>query len=228
MQKRRQTTARRSIGLIIGLVAPMILFALSCALDDEPARSTPTNRSKENKLGDVNEVEQYLAGGLIGSKHDFTQFGSQPRDLCTPCHMPHIEDARAPLLDKRPAAGDRLRPYETIGVELDGASLLCLSCHDGVIATDVYTASHGVRIAQQLGTSHLGSAGAYGHPIGIRYPTNDPKYKPIASFAGGSIPLPDGRVQCISCHDPHNTERHAGMLNLSNKGSQLCLSCHRL
>jgi predicted CXXCH cytochrome family protein len=69
-----------------------------------------------------------------------------------------------------------------------------------------------------------------GHPIGIAYPIADPRYHPVASLSApdSRIPLPDGRVQCISCHDPHNTGRHPAMLVRSNRGSGLCLSCHRL
>jgi predicted CXXCH cytochrome family protein len=46
--------------------------------------------------------------------------------------------------------------------------------------------------------------------------------------ADGRIKLPDGRIQCTTCHDPHNTQRHAGMLVISNDRSRLCLACHRL
>ena len=214
----------------VGFVATVV-GAASCADDAENINNAPRRAAERpNKLGNVDPIESWLAAGIIGSAHDFTQAGGHARDLCTPCHTPHIEDAKAPLLDKRPAATDRLRPYEAIGIELDGPSLLCLSCHDGVIASDVYTASHATGLARQLGSSQFGIGGLTGHPIGIAYPIADPQYQPIASFSTGDdrIPLPDGRVQCISCHDPHNTGRHPGMLVRSNRGSQLCLACHRL
>ena len=50
----------------------------------------------------------------------------------------------------------------------------------------------------------------------------------VAKQADGAVKLPDGRIQCISCHDPHNTGRHAGMLVKSDHRSNLCLTCHRL
>jgi predicted CXXCH cytochrome family protein len=40
--------------------------------------------------------------------------------------------------------------------------------------------------------------------------------------------LPGGRIQCVTCHDPHNSGRHEGMLVKSNRRSRLCLSCHRI
>ncbi len=218
--------------LLVLTVATAALLLVACTDETTGVDNAQLSdaRPSPNKLGDVESIESFLAAGIIGSAHDFTQDGAHPRDLCTPCHTPHIADAKAPLLDKRPAASDRLRPYEAVGIELDGPSLLCLSCHDGVIASDVYTASHATGLARQLGSSQLGIGGLTGHPIGVAYPVADPHYQPAASFTTGddAIPLPDGRVQCISCHDPHNAGRHPGMLVRSNRGSQLCLACHRL
>ena len=45
-------------------------------------------------------------------------------------------------------------------------------------------------------------------------------------------PTPDGSggydytVECVSCHDPHNTNNFEHLLKVSNNGSQLCLQCH--
>jgi len=219
--------------LLAASLAGALALALGSCNDNDESVATAKGRgesARTNKLGDVDGIETRMAAGLIGSAHDFTRGGAHPRDLCTPCHMPHIEDAKAPLLDRRPAASDRLRPYEAIGVELDGPSLLCLSCHDGVIAPDVYTASHATRLARQLGASQLGIGGLTGHPIGVAYPVADPRYRPIASLSAGddAILLPDDRVQCISCHDPHNAGHQPKMLVKSNRGSRLCLTCHRM
>ncbi len=189
---------------------------------DEPARMSKLNEAPPDEDG-------ILSAGIIGSKHDFTQSGMHARDLCTPCHTPHLPEGRAPLLDERAVATAAIRPFQAISVDLDDASLLCLSCHDGVIASDVYTAAHATRLSSQLGSSQLGVGPLTGHPIGVVYPVNDPTYRPIqAVIADGRISLPDGRVQCISCHDPHNTGRHEGMLVMSNRGSRMCLACHRL
>ena len=38
--------------------------------------------------------------------------------------------------------------------------------------------------------------------------------------------LPDGRVECISCHDHHEEEGLPHLLVISNKRSALCLTCH--
>ncbi len=174
------------------------------------------------------EAEGFLAAGLVGSKHDFTESLAHPRDLCTPCHTPHLTGGRAPLWDRRPAAAAALASYQSTGAEFDGSSLLCLSCHDGVIATDVFTETHGT--TWSVGRAWpRGPGRRAGHPIGVKYPPAEPTYHSIAAVtADGRIKLPEGRVQCISCHDPHNTHRHPGMLVRSNRGSRLCLACHRL
>jgi predicted CXXCH cytochrome family protein len=65
------------------------------------------------------------------------------------------------------------------------------------------------------------------HPIGVPYPSDRQDYNPQSSLAGRGVPLPDGRVECISCHDPHDRTGHDHMLVISNRGSALCRSCHR-
>jgi predicted CXXCH cytochrome family protein len=40
------------------------------------------------------------------------------------------------------------------------------------------------------------------------------------------VRLPDGRVECVSCHDPHNQSGTQAMLAVSNRRSALCLTCH--
>src|SRR5262249_31786989 len=155
--------------------------------------------------------------GLKGSKHDFSQSGRQPADLCLSCHSPHIAGFSAPLLDHRPVTTQPVPQFQSFDVELDSASLLCLSCHDGVIASDVFSSSHALSLASQFGTSQFGSVRLSGHPIGVRLPSANSKYRPAAAIqADGRIKLPDGRVQCVSCHDPHNTGEFKHMLVTSN------------
>lgn len=206
-------------------------FLPSCA--ENTAAPTDENGNgksgQASKLTAVMEIQDLMARGIVGSAHDFTQGGGQPLDLCTPCHTPHIAAGRAPLLDKRPQTLVAVRPYQALGVVLDDSSLLCLSCHDGVIASDVFSFAHATTAPGRLGTSWVGTGTLQSHPVGVAYPLANPKYVPVSGVTGdGRIPLPEGRVQCISCHDPHNTHRHRGMLVSTNDGSRLCLSCHRI
>lgn len=209
------------------------LFVFIAACNDPATSERPVqpkvNSASASALGEEPQLDQRFVSGLIGSKHDFSQSGHQPADLCLSCHSPHIAELSAPLLDRRPATTQPFRPYEALDVELDSASLLCLSCHDGVIASDVYSGGHAASLAHQLGSSQFGARTLSSHPIGVKYPLAEPKYRAISLVkSDGRIVLPEGRVQCISCHDPHNTARNRGMLVKSNAGSRLCLSCHRL
>lgn len=173
-------------------------------------------------------AREQLMSGLIGSKHDFTRVEQDGRNLCLPCHTPHLVGVPLPLLDQRPTTTQPLRPYEGPGVVLTGWSLLCLGCHDGVTAPDVYSSAHAVTVADQLGNSRLPARGLRSHPIGVRYPAAAEDYYSVAEVEAAGLLLPEGRIQCTTCHDAHNTHGHAGMLKISNQRSRLCLACHRL
>lgn len=194
------------------------------ALVENPAESeAPRTEDEANEW-----ARDQLLSGLVGGKHDFSEGGKSGRDLCLPCHTPHLATPPLPRLDRRPATTQPLRPYEGPGIELSGWSLLCLGCHDGVTAKDVYASAHAVALSGQLANSHLGVAGLRGHPVGVRYPTTSEKYEPIAAVEAAGLMLPGGRLQCTSCHDAHNTRRLRGMLRISNERSRLCLTCHRI
>ena len=175
-----------------------------------------------------NPAREELSSGLVGSKHDFTRIGEGARDLCLPCHTPHQVAVPPPRLDHRPGTAPPLRPFQTLDMELTGWSLLCLGCHDGVTAPDVYSSPHAINVAGQLGDRRLGTRGLRSHPVGITYPAAAEGYNAPAALDASNLPLDDGRIQCTTCHDAHNTYRHPHLLRMSNEGSRLCLTCHRL
>lgn len=92
------------------------------------------------------------------------------------------------------------------GISSRSDSLICLSCHDGVMAPD-----------------------SLRHPIGMVYDASPLRrvgtLKPSASLAP-SIALEGGRVGCSSCHDLSSSLR--SKLVVANTGSALCFACHRL
>lgn len=110
------------------------------------------------------------------------------------------------------------------GERIDGASLMCLSCHDGSIGS-----SSDVQV--KAGSwKHGASFSPYNpqgsHPIGVRYRTAMLKrggLRPIGML-DPAIRLVDGKVGCCSCHDPFSKERYS--LVMSNERSRLCLACH--
>jgi predicted CXXCH cytochrome family protein len=232
--RRVRVSRQLAAGLVTGVLASAWLVA---QVVEQPPREDshapiPTTQTSEPSTTQPAEsagaASSHLASGLIGSKHDFTKIGQAGRDLCLPCHTPHLFNVPPPRLDHRPGSETPLRPYQTLHVELTGWSLLCLGCHDGVTAPSVYTSPHAVNVAGELGDMRLGTRGLRSHPVGIKYPTAAEKYAAPAALAAANLPLDDGRIQCTTCHDAHNTYHHRHMLRISNEGSRLCLTCHRL
>ncbi len=78
----------------------------------------------------------------------------------------------------------------------------CLGCHDGSVAKEI---------------------GSHGHPVNAFYLTG-PR-KGLNRITDKKIVLVEGRITCLSCHDPYGTGK--GKLVKSNAGSRLCLTCHR-
>lgn len=170
--------------------------------------------------------------GLENSKHDFSKKEWSGGNACAVCHTSESEPpTAAPLWD---ASADLNR---TFGLSLDRANkasmgtTLCLRCHDGTIARDTIAPDQPKR-DRFANLEHPGLMQAghnrSDHPVGIRYPAVEKDYRPMnAVIASGSVALPDGRVECISCHDPHGMSGEKHMLVRSNARSALCLTCHR-
>lgn len=196
-----------------------------------PAASQPTSAPFGGEPPDASQPWlRERAGGILGSKHDFSNDGRIGRDLCLPCHTPHIAATQAPLLTERGASNDPVRAYGTKAAQLDAASLVCLSCHDGTVARDVYAGSHAMTWSDRsVGGVAPGASRLTNHPVGIEYPDGREKYASSAAVTSdGWVKLPGGRIQCTTCHDPHNSRRIPKMLVISNERSKLCLTCHRL
>jgi predicted CXXCH cytochrome family protein len=75
----------------------------------------------------------------------------------------------------------------------------CLACHDGFIGPSVGTEGHRVNMVYTL-------------------------KKGFNSISDSRIVFVDGKVTCISCHNPYKNEDKR--LIKSNEGSRLCLTCH--
>lgn len=152
---------------------------------------------------------------------------------CTTCHHPHRPMGNAAHWYPAMEATRRFELYESREGIPGPTSLLCLGCHDGAIASEVPVES-GAHIVSQIGQSAsitdnginfpLGN-----HPMGIRYDPHGEKLVPLANVeADRQVALPEGRVECISCHDPHGTAGHEHLLVKANRRSALCLTCHQL
>jgi len=61
------------------------------------------------------------------------------------------------------------------------------------------------------------------HPVDVPYPVGNPHYVPTTDL-DPKLQLVGGNLSCVTCHDPHATDR-ALVLRLDE--GELCLACHR-
>jgi len=186
---------------------------------------------------------------VANSKHNMSSRSglTNYNEVCVYCHTPHGgQTQNAPLWNRNFGTG----PYQmynasyssTIDMQVaaspQGVSLACLSCHDGTIGLDVVInrpnadtsrAGSGNTMPQNGGQffANLGTDLRNDHPVSITYDNvADPAFNPPSGGkVGGVLPLYLGRVECGSCHNPHNTS-FTPFLRVSNSGSNLCRTCH--
>jgi hypothetical protein len=192
-----------------------------------------------------------------------TGFNFTGGQICVACHTPHGGNTSvtdAPLWSHTLSGTTNYTLYSsgtlTAGTlaQPSGVSKLCLSCHDGTVALDSYIGGAGT-FGPLTGTKAIASTAqgslANDHPIGFTYDTalatsdgalHDPATRNVTVGAGGtrsktgtvaSLMLFNGRLECASCHDVHNTFTAADgagvgtpLLRVSKGGSILCLTCH--
>jgi len=170
-------------------------------------------------------------GGIEGSKHDFSQKAWAKDDACGACHTPQ----RATAPDIKPLwnpGADLSRRFGATAATRDRAgsgTMTCLRCHDGTVApSNVSTAQRTEFVNKTRSSRFTPAHGSSNHPVGIVYPPLDRKFKPANTVTSkGTVTLPGGKVECISCHDPHNGADQKYFLVTSNARSTLCLTCHR-
>jgi predicted CXXCH cytochrome family protein len=187
---------------------------------------------------------------IRGSSHDFSTRTTTnlTGELCIVCHAPHGTDpTAAPLWNHNTTSqifttytGYRFDGIASI-TQPDGASKLCLSCHDGVSAVNQFggkiQGSNPVGTPMRTGTaSNLGIDLSNDHPISFVFNTalaqQDGTLKDPATATtslGGTIQTDlldiNGKVQCPSCHEVHDPTVYK-FGRISNAGSALCLTCH--
>lgn len=150
-------------------------------------------------------------------------------------------------------------PYASVsidGVSADvsgqpvGTAKMCLSCHDGSVALDAFGGGAGNpvrlistgKVPRLVDGTNLDMRGT--HPISISYNQADPQLKDpsvvtlgsqnqtvletvLENYDNGTTVLK--LIQCMSCHDVHDTnEAITGtkLLRADSAGSALCLKCH--
>ncbi len=186
-----------------------------------------------------------LSQSIVNSVHNLSVTGpgtvkaSSESEICVFCHTPHKSSPRKPLWNRE----DPGLTYTIYGSSTtqaspgqpDGASLLCLSCHDGTIALGNVLSkpapiefSGGITMMPS-GNKNLSTDLSDDHPVSFLYNSalsaadgelSDP------AVLTGPVKLANERVQCTSCHDPH-VDLYGQFLVATNQNSDLCLYCHQ-
>ena len=202
------------------------------------------------------------AGTITGTAHDLSGQGYAGGQICVVCHTPHGGNTSvtdAPLWNHAvTTATYSLYSSSTLNAgplaQPSGVSKLCLSCHDGTVAIDSFGGATGTNFMLGTNKKTVGAAAqgslANDHPIGFTYDaalvTADGSLhnttNSVTIGTGGtrtktgtiaSLMLFNGRLECASCHDVHNTftandgtGTGAPLLRVTKAGSAICLTCH--
>jgi predicted CXXCH cytochrome family protein len=186
---------------------------------------------------------------LINSKHDFRATSSanvrsvSGTDACVFCHTPHNATPGSYLWNHQlssrdfPAYSSSTLQSTVTAISPQDTSKLCLSCHDGTIALGDTVNDGSIAFAQGNGYTLPGSSSsnlagdqtfANDHPFGFIPHVGGETQNPPALDA---VRLDkNGKVQCVSCHDPHREDADPvtrKFLVKTNQASGMCLTCHQ-
>ena len=193
---------------------------------------------------------------IAGSAHDLrATYQTASYTLCSFCHVAHKAGA-APTGPGYLLWNHTLSSVTTYGVyqsdtmkatdvtDLGGqmtVSNLCLSCHDGTVAVNSFYEPISGTNYQPIteGTTFMPNDRTIRdlsktHPVNFTYSAtvaNDAGMLVPASSssvdAAGEIPLFNGKMQCATCHDPHNGASGIFEQNFPTQSSgSFCTYCH--
>jgi predicted CXXCH cytochrome family protein len=188
-------------------------------------------------------IDPSLAG-VVDTVHNLSVSGpgsikaASEQEVCIFCHTSHNSTPSGPLWNRNDSGGNYI-PYSSSTAAANpgdptGASILCLSCHDGTIAlgslvsrtTDV-TVIGGPNMP--AGPSNLSTDLSDDHPISFSYAaaqSGKPTKLVLPSSLTGVVKLDgSGQLQCTSCHDAHENQ-FGKFLVMPKLSGGLCLTCH--
>jgi hypothetical protein len=202
--------------------------------------------------------------GVEGTVHNLSISGpgeiksTSEKEVCIFCHSTHVPNAQVPLWNRDIPNPSIYTVYKSSTMKSaskapDGASKLCLSCHDGTVALGSVL-SRGRKIDMRgVGArgeipkgrrSHIGTDISGSHPVSIGYDDNAFRARNAAKdrtlgVETGLAPKnvvakdlldPQGKVQCTTCHDPHEDKFSAqgDVPHFWRRAtvSEVCENCH--
>ncbi len=184
------------------------------------------------------------ASSILTTKHNLASSGpgtikaTVEKPICEFCHAPHRPGQSAPRWN-RELSEVVYTTYHSSTLKAavgqpNGASKLCLSCHDGTIALGKLKSEKNIvpftSATMPPGKTRLGVDLSDDHPVSFTYDQN-------LAARNGQLEFPPlrkpvkldkfGQVQCTSCHDPHDNT-YGKFLVMDNTASALCVICHRV
>jgi len=184
-------------------------------------------------------------GDMVGQIADYNE-------VCVYCHSPHGGFGPAPLWNRATPGGPYDMPQDVSTMIQDGQptgnSVKCLSCHDGTMGLDEVVdvplgfsgPTWGVAI-EDCEDCHKGGNPPAGldwegvfldtdlrkqHPFSLLYdPAGNPSFNPIAMVEAAGLVFFEGKIQCMTCHEPH-TQMFRPFLRVTASGGTICLVCH--
>ncbi len=200
------------------------------------------------------------AGSIVNTAHNLSTSGPGPvrasteTQVCIFCHTPHNSNPAGPLWNHQLSSGVTYLKYtsptliayasQATAPDPNGASKLCLSCHDGTVALGAVAKGliplAGGKTAMASGdTGFIGTDLSRTHPISFAVTdqlvaANNAKNAPLNTLAAmkadPTVHL-DGadRVQCTACHDAHSDDNFiTSGVRFYNKPQRdgTCVVCH--
>ena len=225
-QLRRMQPGSSLLKVATGLLISLLLWGSSALAEQYLGDPIATNTNPHN-------LSSSSASGI-------NAVVGETDEICIFCHTPHSASSRGALWNRPdittalgggafPIYGQdgnlRIDDADLVGVTgyavgggyPNGASRLCLSCHDGVTAIGELIPASGGVIAPSLGPmTTMVIDLSTSHPISFTYDaavvlpalnakpgvTADQYKMPDAGILDG-----DSRMQCTACHDPHTDTR---------------------
>ncbi|MGE5623825.1 MAG: cytochrome c3 family protein [Methanocella sp.] len=197
-----------------------------------------------------------VQAGIWTTKHNLSSSGpgtiksTTETRVCVFCHIPHNAQPATPLWGHTPSpAAYTVYASSTIQGSIgqpNGSSKLCLACHDGAMAVGSVVPSYSYPIGSPIifvagtaaggvlpaGSKVLGTDLRNDHPVSLTPASGAGADQEIVTTLPAASPVQydaAGRVQCTSCHNPHDNANGKFLIQPSlvgGFGSQLCLPCH--
>ena len=160
--------------------------------------------------------------------------------VCEFCHISHSASSDGSLWSRGRSTAAYI-PYSSSTAvaqpgQPTGASVLCLSCHDGTIALGEILnrgaprSMAGGNNTMPQGKGLQGTDLSDDHPISFEYSAGLASQNGELAMPGtfsNQLPLDrNGELQCTTCHDPHDSP-FSKLLRMPVTGSQMCIECHR-